>query len=329
MIDIDELLRTDATRWRDGLPPTPNLDEVLASARAPHRRSNRLRVGMLIAAVVVVVAGIALAAVLVGGSGRKTQPPSNGAPAFVLVHGKRVPYAGKVPWADAIADPHDPRRLVVYADGDNLRGRFVCGIPIERPTVHVTSHRVSILIAGYAPVVPASSACAEPGHGPQPVTVDLGQPLGHRVVVDPTTGLRHRVLNPTAVPTVPSVPPGYQPWPMHWSDRTGVAERDWSENACPTDCAIHLQYAPPTSRARFEGLDNLPASGHAVVNGNKATVYTYRDRRGSLMLTEVAVSWRRPDGSRLLLMTGGGYRRGAANHTLSVAETVALARSVH
>jgi hypothetical protein len=244
----------------------------------------------------------------------------------VQAGGKRLPYAGKVPWADAVANPGDPRRITVMADGQRMHGTDTCVLPVERPVVRSTSATVSILVAGYGRPPPAGVACGEPGRGSQRVTVTLPSPLDRRALVDATTGLRHRVLDPAAVPNV-SVAPGYVAAPISWQDRTGVVTRDWSSNACATDCSIKLLFAPAGSSARLDHFNGMSVGGHVSINGSAATIYKYRERRGQLLLLETAIGWTRPDGSRLVLEVGGG-ERGPHDHVPTRRQAIRLARAI-
>jgi hypothetical protein len=247
--------------------------------------------------------------------------------ASIVVNGKHVPYAGRVPWSNAILDPRNPRRLVVFADGIHMRGRPTCVLPIERPAVHATSHQVEILVTGYADPAPPNTACAPVGPGPQPVTVTLPSPLRQRSLIDATTGLRHPAVNPATVPNLGiPVPSGYVTQPTSWDERTGIVTREWINMACPMQCLVRLQFAPPTRHAPFEQSSGMSITGHIPVQRSRATVYTYRDQRGGPPLTETALVWTRPDHSRVLVSVGGGWGRQASATT--EAEAIRLARSV-
>lgn len=288
------------------------------------RRILRRR-SLQVAAVLVAVAAVAAGAVWLshGGHGGQKQ----GQVTSILVHGKRVPYAGRVPWSDAISDPHNPRRVVVFADGINMRGKPTCVLPIERPSVHVTGHAVEILIAGYADPMPPDTACAPVAPNPQRVVVRLPSPLGQRSLIDATTGMRHPVLDPAPVPNLGiPVPTGYAAQPISWDERTGIVTRDWTSKACATQCLIQLRYAPPTSHAQFDLFSGLSVSGGVAIHHSRATIYSYREKQGMVLLSETALLWTRPDHSRILISVGGV--EGGPTLAPTRAQAIALARSI-
>lgn len=288
-------------------------------------RRNLHRPSLQVAAVLVAVAAVAAGAVWLsdGGTGGNGGQKHKGQHTSITVNGKPVPYAGRVPWSDAILDPHNPRRIFVFADGGNMRGKPTCVLPIERPSVHATTHEVEILIAGYANPIPPNTACAPVGPSPQDVAVTLPSPLGQRSLIDITTGLHHPVLNPATVPDVGiPVPTGYVAQPISWDERTGIVTHDWVSRACATQCLIEMRYAPPTSDAQFDLFSGLHITGDVPVHHARATIYTYREKQ----FTETALVWTRSDHSRILISVGGLPGRQTPAPTR--AQAIALARSI-
>ena len=115
--------------------------------------------------------------------------------------------------------------------------------------------------------------------------------------------------------------------PISWDERTGIVTRNWTSKACAEECSIQLQYAPPTSSASFNQFGGMSVTGHVFIHRSPATIYSYRERRGTLLLTEVAFVWTRPDHSRVLMVIGGAVR-GQQQHALTLAQAIRLARSI-
>ena len=152
------------------------------------------------------VAATVIAAAIVGahrhnGSSGAAPTGAPKAPKSIVVHGKTVPYAGQVPWADAVIADARSSSVVIYADGDSMVAKkFVCGLPDERIFATETSTSVTILVAGYGTPLPAGEACSAVGHRPQIERVTLTAPLGRRKLVDATGLKMHTVLDASSVP---------------------------------------------------------------------------------------------------------------------------------
>jgi hypothetical protein len=320
MPDLDEDLRADAERWRELAPSPPRLSEavgrVVSSRRVTDRRSGRVLA--LIAAVAAVVTAIAIAATHLDRSGA---PTATGlARQSILVGGKRLPFAGIVPWGNPVTYARDPN--VVYVFADNGRAQLTirtCGITTDRAFSHETATSVRVTVAGYANPVPAGGSCGGPEQAPVAVRIQLQGPLGGRTLID-NAGNPHRILNADAVPTPAAVSAQCSPIPLVWTERTGIAQRGWSGPS--NRCDMRLTYGPADVMARLFPPSGRP-SGSISISGRTAEIWTYRTQnppRFNRMLI-----WSPSPGHQLQLSTGAYHPAEA----LSYERLLRIARSVH
>lgn len=322
--DVEHALRRDADDWNRAQPSPPDFDDALRAATAPRQLftlSGRQRLTGAVGAVLVVAATVLVAVVVGanrhGGSGHHVdvgQRPA--APTSIVVNGKTIPYAGGVPWADAIVSDPRSSSVAVYADGDAMvTKKFVCGLPTERAYVHETSTRVTILVAGYERALAANVGCSDVGHAPQAHLVALKAPLGRRTLID-ATGLRsHPVLDASTVPQL-TVPAGFAADPITWSDGTGRITLGY-HTANDTE-RIYLDFGTLATIAPDDGRGGTVLE-KVRIGSATATVRRYKDIYNDLT-TVIWIVGRH----RLALVAYGSPKV-----HLSVAEAIGIARSVH
>lgn len=315
MRDIDEVLRDDAQRWQTRLPEPPEFAATLAGvvARPPKQRPWKLLLSVA-ATVVLVVAAVALALRL----GHTSSAPPQHGPASIVVNGKRIPYAGVVPWGAPISYPSDRSVVYVYADNDALDAvANVCGVQADRArVVQETSASVTIRVLGYAKPLPDGVFCAGVGHSPVPVAVHLQQPLGSRKLVD-ASGKSHRVLDAATVPMPHSVPAACTPQPLEWSEATGIAFRNWYGKSV-RDCALELEYGPKRAMDRERAPGGVP--GSVSIGDVTAQTWRFRNRGG----VGVTFKWSPRPGFEVQL-----YISTDLAHQFTTEQELAIARSVH
>jgi hypothetical protein len=319
MPDTEELLRADANRWRakQGRPPDLDTAALDAVAGVKRRAATQRSVIVLSAAAIVL---LAVGAVFVYAHPWRSRAASHGVAGSVQVHGKSIPYAGEVPWADPVADPTNPRVVYVFADGDRIHGRGSCSVdpPTERPVVKATNTKVSILVAGYAPKVPGDD-CPGIGHAPQRVAVILPSPLDGRPLIDTIDGKAHPVLDPTTVPAVHHIPVACHADPVRWDEKTGTAIRAYTDHLkYGFRCLIWLQYGKTAAIEKLEGPTGAPANP-IHVGSVDADVWKYTDTNNH----GTTLQWTLSDGHRIRLTVNSSPR-----HPISDAEVLAIAESV-
>ena len=252
-------------------------------------------------------------------SGPVRQPATAGVAPSITVDGKTIPYAGSIPWANAVADPTDPRVLYVEAQGDNLKGVQVCGAPIQRVQITQTTSTVTLLVAGYATPLPAGTACGGVGHAPVRQKIELAAPLAGRPLLDAATDKTHPVLDPATVPTAHHVPSGFVQQPLGWEEGTGLASRVWSSSLDPSGSTLSIEYG---SRLAIESqipAPDGPTWAPVQVGSQTAAVWhtrsQYQDR--------YSLQWN-VDASHSIRMTTNS----PPGTPLTETEVLAIARSI-
>lgn len=320
MRDIDDLLRDDAQRWQARSPEPPDFKAALdaaVAAPAPGRRNVRLLLSVA-ATVVLVVGAVALALHLGHTSSNRSHQQG---PASIVVNGKRIPYAGVVPWAGPISYASDRSVVYVYADNDSIANSNVCGVEADRAQVAETSATVSITVVGYSRPLPEGVSCAAPGHAPVPVSVHLGQPLDGRPLVDGSDGTSHRLLDASTVPLPRSVPDVLVALPLRWDDRRGIASRLWlPKKGSLCRCSISVDYGPRRNIYQDMGA---PTGVPGTATIGPTTANTWRDDKTGIHV--ITFEWAPRPGFVLRLEVASDN----PSHPFSEEQELAIARSVH
>ena len=247
-----------------------------AVRRPRSRPARRLVLAPLLAATLIVALAVGIAVIrsTTGGS----TGPNDDATAPITVSGSSVPYAGLVPWANAVTDPAQPGVIDVYADGDSIHTKaFLCGLPTERVHVVETATSVTVSILGFAR--PFRGMCAGVGHTPQLQQVVLTAPLGARTLIDAATGTSHRVLDPASVPTVGALPTGFHALPITWDESTGLTRRTYFDTPTRTlrTRIINLTVAAPAALSAAAPPEGS-VIGTTPINGIPSTIRHYADQ---------------------------------------------------
>ncbi|MGI8664685.1 MAG: hypothetical protein ACR2N4_01395 [Jatrophihabitans sp.] len=233
--ELDARLREHARRWQADFAPPP-LAGRLAEATAPRPSRNKLWLGSLVAAIVVLVIPLAtvagihrwFAATPIGTTARLPYRVDT-VPTSIVRDGQRLDKVAEVAWSSAVLAA-DGRGIVVSAAVDTVAG---CGSPTTAGFLTGNdADRVSLTVAAYRPS-PASSAgnqpCADVGHPPQPVSLTLDAALGGRQLADGSTGAVHPVLDARSVPQPSYLPPDFGAGTLRW-DESGSPKQPVARN---------------------------------------------------------------------------------------------------
>lgn len=302
------------------------------------RRRRRARAGMAAAVSAAVVAAIVVPLAVSAHSGPRAElvvanpsPTPSGhtdtgftPPPSITVSGTVIPYAGPVPWSDAVIASPGATWMMISAD----IGQKLCGYNEERVEVRQEADAVEVLVAGYAKPAPVGVACTADRRGPAPLAIRLQAPLGARHLVDAYDHVRHEVLVASTVATVSGVPSAYYAQPISWEDTTRVVHRSWtttgSQKLLLPPSTITLTKAP-AGTIEADGMPDgaLVASGVPVADA-LARVWSYASSYNGHEGLEITIRWTGADGSAYQLVTSTW-----SGSTISVPQAEALARSVH
>lgn len=318
-------LRRALAHQAERTPAAPPWTADLGRRVARRRRRGRSLIGVSVACLALLAyAAATITAAHRTGRATVTARPLNTGSAFaksIRVHGVSIPYAGPVPWADAVATAPDPQTLTIFADGDRTRG-IVCDLPTERVAVTETPTSVSVSVLGYQTPIPAGTGCAGVGHSPQPHQITLRAPLGHRRLLDTFDGSSHRVLDASAIPRPTLVPAGFVTQLIEWDEKQDFVTRSYSENvAKQRSLSIVLEYGVfSTCQCAVEhSAPNGRLAGTVGVGRVSAQLWRYTDSNNDI----TTLQWT-PPGSKTIRLTVSGP---PAQH-LAVSEAVIIARSV-
>lgn len=333
MTDIDRLLRDDATRWSESpLATPPNLEAAAQRAIGDAGVSSRSRYLVAVsgsAVAVIVVTAIAIGAsrhhapqsgptqVSPAASSDGPLPVPAGVPSSVVNQsGVRLPYAGAVPWSNAIRDPNDPNAIYVMADWSALSAaKGLCAVPTERVAASGEGSKASILVAGYAlPSLPSGVACGGTEPLPQQLRVDLPGGTSPDQLIDAATSASHSALDPASAPAIASLPSGLGSRTVRWDEETGVITSTyphppggsiWLDSGTPT--ALNQQNPPHGAIVTTFLIGDATATIHRVGGRNQFAVY-----------------WQATPSRAYVLNVG----LPASNQQISLAEVESLCRSV-
>jgi hypothetical protein len=318
MRDLDELLRTDGARWRTEQPGPHDLRPAAEEAvRGTRRRSRNARAALLASVAAVVLFGVGAVLFVVFRTPSTT--PVAGAPKSVTVHGTKLPYVGELPWANPVADPHDPRVVYVFADNDAVHaGGDICYAQADRGLARRSGQTIVVTVAGYGIPIGSDGVCPALAHSPASVRVELPGPLGHRSLVD-ASGTAHPVLDPSTVPAPTIVPGSCRIHEIRWDERTGIASRTYEDaSKFQFRCWIVVTYG---TDAQIRGL-GFPGGASELpmrIHGQVVPVWHFTNVDNA----QYTLRWRLPGGKSLQLMVDS-----SPAHPFDRGEVGAIARSV-
>ena len=144
--------------------------------------------------------------------------------------GERViPYLDAQAWTVASIPRRSSRAVTVFATGSDTWGGGACGPAVGRLRAYETASTVRILVSDYQQSSSAGLACPAIGYLPSAQPVRLKAPLGHRRLLDDSTGKAAALLVGSDYPdliTPPGSPSRSVLQRMHGD--SGPVERYWS-----------------------------------------------------------------------------------------------------
>lgn len=243
--NVDQSLRDAGIQWVKSLPEPPDLDalitNVIARSSVVTLRGRGRKVAAVFASAAAVAIAVGIGVVVAQHSSHRANvpiagdtgssvpapvasspvPPPGVAPFAVGPSGTRLPYAGAVPWSNAIESMGDAQAITVMANWSALRAAVnLCSPPVELATVAFDGDYTSIFVAGYG--VPLKGICAAVQLPLQPIQITIPAGGSPQRLTDPATQMHHVALNPAETPSITSLPPGFGERTIRWDERYAI-----------------------------------------------------------------------------------------------------------